>query len=108
MNISQPVPSAIGSVDFAFLSPAEIKALSVKRIQNPLTFDTLLHPVPSGLYDPALGAWGDITHVPLNLYFISWSVNTFIAVQRATSTPSLARGIVAISTCPFQYTTLHS
>ena len=63
MNISHPVPSAIGSVDFAFLTTAEIKALSVKRIQNPLTFDTLLHPVPGGLYDPALGAWGDITYV---------------------------------------------
>jgi hypothetical protein len=59
MNISQPVSSAIGSVDFAFLSSAEIKALSVKSIQNPLTFDTLLNPVPGGLYDPALGAWGD-------------------------------------------------
>jgi len=59
MNISQPVPSAIGSVDFGFLTPQEIKALSVKRIQNPITFDTLLHPVPEGLYDPALGAWGD-------------------------------------------------
>jgi DNA-directed RNA polymerase I subunit RPA1 len=61
MNISQPVPSAIGSVDFGFLSPAEIKRLSVKRIQNPTTFDTLLHPVPGGLYDPALGAWGDVS-----------------------------------------------
>ena len=61
MNISQPVASAIESVDFGFLSPAEIKELSVKRIQNPVTFDTLLHPIPEGLYDPALGAWGDNT-----------------------------------------------
>jgi DNA-directed RNA polymerase I subunit RPA1 len=59
MNISQPVPSAIGSVDFAFLSAPEILALSVARIENPETFDTLLHPVPKGLYDTALGAWGD-------------------------------------------------
>jgi DNA-directed RNA polymerase I subunit RPA1 len=59
MNISQPVPSAIGSVDFGFLDAAEIKTLSVKKIQNPVTFDTLLHPIPGGLYDPALGAWGD-------------------------------------------------
>jgi len=61
MNISQPVPSAISSVDFGFLSREEIKSLSVKRIENPQTFDTLLHPVPGGLYDPALGAWGDVT-----------------------------------------------
>ena len=59
MNISQPVPSAIAAVDFGFYTSDEIKALSVKQIQNPATFDTLLHPVPGGLYDPALGAWGD-------------------------------------------------
>ena len=67
MNVSQPVPSAIGSVDFGFLGAAEIKALSVKRIQNSTTFDTLLHPVPGGLYDTTLGAWGDtckpLTHL---------------------------------------------
>lgn len=59
MNISQPVSSSISGVEFGFLSSAEIKALSVKRITNPSTFDTLLHPVPGGLYDPALGAFGD-------------------------------------------------
>jgi hypothetical protein len=59
MNISQPVPSAIGSVDFGFLTEEEVENLSVKQIQNPTTFDTLLHPVPGGLYDLALGAWGD-------------------------------------------------
>ena len=59
MNISQPIASHIGSVDFGFLSSHEIKTLSVKKIQNPTTFDTLLHPVPGGLYDAALGAWGD-------------------------------------------------
>lgn len=59
MNISQPLAAAIESVDFSFLSSDEIKSLSVKRIQNSVTFDSLLHPVPEGLYDPALGAWGD-------------------------------------------------
>ena len=59
MNTSQPIASYIGSVDFGFLSSEEVKALSVKRIQNPTTFDSLLHPVPGGLYDAALGAWGD-------------------------------------------------
>lgn len=61
MNISQPVSSAIDSVDFHFLTQAEIKAISVRRIENPTTFDSLLNPTPSGLYDPALGAWGDST-----------------------------------------------
>lgn len=59
MNISHPIASFIGSVDFGFLSSEDIKALSVKRIQNTTTFDSLLHPVPGGLYDAALGAWGD-------------------------------------------------
>lgn len=59
MNISQPVASYIGSVDFGFLSSEEVKSLSVKRLQNPTTFDSLLHPTPGGLYDTALGAWGD-------------------------------------------------
>ncbi|KAM3079677.1 hypothetical protein ACMFMG_006090 [Clarireedia jacksonii] len=67
MNISQPVPSSIGSVDFSFLSAAEIKALSVKRIENPVTFDSLLHPIPGGLYDLALGAWGDNICTTCNL-----------------------------------------
>jgi DNA-directed RNA polymerase I subunit RPA1 len=63
MNVSQPIASAIDSVDFDFLTPAEIKAISVKRIENPTTFDSLLNPTPAGLYDTALGAWGEVTYV---------------------------------------------
>jgi DNA-directed RNA polymerase I subunit RPA1 len=59
MNISQPVSSIIDNVDFDFLSPQEIKRISVKRIENPTTLDNLLNPTPGGLYDPALGAWGE-------------------------------------------------
>ena len=59
MNTSQPIASFIGSVDFGFLSSEDIKSLSVKKIQNPTTFDTLLHPVPGGLYDTALGPFDD-------------------------------------------------
>ncbi|KAB5583736.1 hypothetical protein GE09DRAFT_1079947 [Coniochaeta sp. 2T2.1] len=59
MNISQPVSSAVESVEFSFLSADEIRAISVRRIENDNTFDSLLNPVPGGLYDPALGSWGD-------------------------------------------------
>ena len=59
MNISQPVASHIGSVEFGLLSSEDVKSISVKKILNPTTFDTLLHPVPGGLYDAALGAWSD-------------------------------------------------
>ncbi|KAI0900380.1 beta and beta-prime subunits of DNA dependent RNA-polymerase [Annulohypoxylon nitens] len=67
MNVSQPISSAIDSVDFDFLTPTEIKAISVKRIENPTTFDSLLNPIPGGLYDPALGAWGDQVCTTCNL-----------------------------------------
>lgn len=60
MNISLPVASYIGSVDFGFLTSEEVKSLSVKKIQNPTALDTLNHPTPGGLYDTALGAWKDI------------------------------------------------
>ena len=59
MNVSQPIASRVGSVDFGFLTLEEIKALSVKKVQNGDTFDTLLQPSPGGLYDLALGAYGD-------------------------------------------------
>lgn len=59
MNIAQPVGSTLESVEFTFLSADEIRAISVKRIENDNTFDSLLNPVPGGLYDPALGSWGD-------------------------------------------------
>ncbi|KAL2149546.1 hypothetical protein VTH82DRAFT_8197 [Thermothelomyces myriococcoides] len=59
MNIAQPVGSALESVEFTFLSPEEIRSISVKRIENDSTFDNLLNPIPGGLYDPALGSWGD-------------------------------------------------
>ncbi|PSK56814.1 DNA-directed RNA polymerase I subunit rpa1 [Elsinoe australis] len=59
MNVSQPVVSAIKGVEFGFLSSEDIRALSVKRVTNPTTFDTLLNPVPGGLYDAAYGPFGD-------------------------------------------------
>ncbi|KAL1310935.1 hypothetical protein AAFC00_001158 [Neodothiora populina] len=69
MNSSLPVSSGIASVEFGFLSSEEIKALSVKRITNPTTFDTLLNPVPGGLYDAALGQFGDNACSTCNLKF---------------------------------------
>ncbi|KAG6038114.1 hypothetical protein E4U41_004536 [Claviceps citrina] len=67
MNIAQPVPSEVESVEFRFLSSREIQAVSVKRIENENTFDTLLNPIPGGLYDPALGSWGDAPCATCNL-----------------------------------------
>ena len=43
------------SVRFLTFTAEEIKQMSCKRITNPETFDSLLHPNPGGLHDPALG-----------------------------------------------------
>lgn len=59
MNISQPVSSSVDRVEFTFLTQGEIHSVSVKKIENDMTFDTLLNPVRGGLYDPALGSWGE-------------------------------------------------
>jgi DNA-directed RNA polymerase I subunit RPA1 len=58
-SFTTPIPSSIGGLHFGVLTEADIKALSVKRIHNTPTLDSFNNPVPGGLYDPALGAWGD-------------------------------------------------
>ncbi len=45
----------VSGAAFSFYSADEVRALSVKRVTNALAFDQLKQPVPSGLYDPALG-----------------------------------------------------
>ncbi|ROW06451.1 hypothetical protein VMCG_04468 [Cytospora schulzeri] len=67
MNISQPISSSVDRVEFTFLTKEEIHAISVKKIENDSTFDTLLNPVRGGLYDPALGSWGDSICTTCNL-----------------------------------------
>jgi len=59
MNISIPIASSIGGVDFEFLPSNDLKSISVKKIENATTFDNLGYPTPGGLYDLALGAYGD-------------------------------------------------
>ena len=61
MNVTSPVASEVTSVEFSFLPPEEILAVSVKQIVNPVTFCPTLPgkiplPLAGGLYDPALGA----------------------------------------------------
>ena len=45
----------VSSVKFMSFTSEEIKKLSCNRITNPVSFDSLLHPTPGGLYDPSLG-----------------------------------------------------
>lgn len=57
MDTSKPIGSEISSVDFEIYSDIEIRKISCKRISNPNVFDNLGHPLSSGLYDLALGAF---------------------------------------------------
>ena len=50
--------SRLSAVRFLTYSGEEIKKISCKKITNPNTFDSLLHPNVGGLYDPALGPCG--------------------------------------------------
>ena len=59
MNSSQPISSHLSNVAFTHLSSSDIRALSAKQITSSTTFDTLLNPVPAGLYTPELGQFGD-------------------------------------------------
>ncbi|KAK3703084.1 hypothetical protein LTR37_014695 [Vermiconidia calcicola] len=59
MNTSHPLSSHLSHVTFTTLPSHDIRALSAKRIITPTTFDTLLNPVPGGLYTPELGHFGD-------------------------------------------------
>ncbi|ODM18657.1 hypothetical protein SI65_05274 [Aspergillus cristatus] len=70
-TFARPVASSIGGIDFGVYSNDDVKAISVKRIHNTPTLDTFNNPVPGGLYDPALGAWGD--HVCTTCRLNSWS-----------------------------------
>ncbi|PYH99720.1 beta and beta-prime subunits of DNA dependent RNA-polymerase [Aspergillus ellipticus CBS 707.79] len=70
-TFARPVASSIAGIDFGVYSDQDIKAISVKRIHNLPTLDSFNNPVPGGLYDPAMGAWGD--HVCTTCRQTSWS-----------------------------------
>eukprot|EP01122_Echinamoeba_exundans_P016375 TRINITY_DN826_c0_g3_i2.p1 TRINITY_DN826_c0_g3~~TRINITY_DN826_c0_g3_i2.p1 ORF type:complete len:1768 (+),score=512.87 TRINITY_DN826_c0_g3_i2:109-5412(+) len=42
---------------FSFFSDDEIRRMSVKRIENPISYDNMRNPTEGGLYDPVLGCW---------------------------------------------------
>lgn len=59
VSFSRPVASSIAGVGFTVYSDEEIKRLSVVKVHNTPTLDSFNNPIPGGLYDPAMGAWGD-------------------------------------------------
>jgi DNA-directed RNA polymerase I subunit RPA1 len=58
MNISNSLPAVVKSVSFSFLSPGDVRKISVKQIVNTELFDNLNRPTIGGLYDPSLGPTG--------------------------------------------------
>lgn len=55
MDISHSLHSEIESLSFSFLSTEDIRAISVKKIDNAVLLDNLNLPTRGGLYDPKLG-----------------------------------------------------
>lgn len=43
------------NLQFSVFSTEDIKKMSVAKVITPTTFDALGHPIPGGLYDPAMG-----------------------------------------------------
>ncbi|WVQ96644.1 hypothetical protein IAU59_003749 [Kwoniella sp. CBS 9459] len=55
MDIAHSIHSEITSLSFSFLSADDVKAISVKKLDNPILLDNLNLPTRGGLYDPKLG-----------------------------------------------------
>lgn len=55
MDVTRAISSTISGTSFSFLSSAEIRAMSVKQISNPVLLDNTQNPTAGGLYDPMLG-----------------------------------------------------
>lgn len=79
----------------------------MKRIHNTPTLDSFNNPVPGGLYDPALGSWGDHVYASHSELEAIQILTDLADAQRATSILGLAPGTQATSTSPFTSTMLH-
>ena len=55
MDIAHPIHTEVTSLAFSYLTSQDIRAISVKKIDNPLLMDSLNLPNKGGLYDAALG-----------------------------------------------------
>lgn len=55
MDISHSLHSEVSSVSFSFLTSDDVRAISVKQIEEPILLDNLNQPTKGGLYDPLLG-----------------------------------------------------
>ncbi|KAJ8570482.1 hypothetical protein K7X08_037454 [Anisodus acutangulus] len=63
--MAQGASEAVEAVHFSFMTDEEVRRHSVVKVTNPNLLDTIGRPVPSGLYDPAMGPLDD--HSPCKL-----------------------------------------
>lgn len=66
---------SVDSVAFSFLTDEEVHKHSFVKITSARLLDTLDKPVPSGLYDPAMGPLGDEPYVSETHLFIDIALN---------------------------------
>lgn len=55
MDIAHSLHTEVAGLSFSFLTSDDVKAISVKKIDNPILLDNLNMPTKGGLYDPKLG-----------------------------------------------------
>lgn len=55
MSALKLLTQQVVGTSFAFYTEDEVRALSVKQVTNPQTFDSFNRPTEGGLYDRALG-----------------------------------------------------
>ncbi|XP_052730240.1 DNA-directed RNA polymerase I subunit 1 isoform X2 [Vigna angularis] len=56
---TESATNSVKAVAFSFLTSDDLQRSSLVKITNPILLNALLHPVPGGLYDPAMGPLDD-------------------------------------------------
>lgn len=82
--MASPIPIATHQVvgsSFGFFTTEEIRKISVKRIDNPVSLNRLSTPIEGGLYDPAMGPLDRDTKYVERL-FVLWSKNASRSAPR--------------------------
>ncbi|OVA12173.1 RNA polymerase [Macleaya cordata] len=58
-HTTEGATEVVEAVHFSILTTEEVRKQSVKKVTNPILFDSLDRPSPGGLYDPAMGPLED-------------------------------------------------
>ena len=55
MDVAHPIHTEVTTLAFSFLSPEDVRSISVQKVDNPVLLDNFNLPTRGGLYDPKLG-----------------------------------------------------